>query len=182
LQSISKKTIEALKAQIPPDVLQKLDLPQTPLKSIQDQRALMAKTHTLLVEALEQALGQEEALKRGRAALFLVGQHIGKIIRAQLGVGDNSQDLERAAKVLYRVLGITFHLQWLNDSNAVAIIERCALSEHYSQFTCQILCATDEGVISGLQPNVSMKFVEYMTGNCPNCRATLQFNPKGANS
>jgi hypothetical protein len=177
LKSIAKLTTEALKAQIPSDVLQKVDLPQMPQKSIQEQRATMAKTHTLLVKALEQAVGHEQAIQQGRAALFLVGQRIGKKTRTQLGVSDDPADLEQAAKVLYRVLRITFHLQWLNSSSAVALIDHCALSEHYSEFTCQILCATDEGVISGLQPNVTMKFAEYMTGSCQNCKATLNFVP-----
>ncbi|MCW4023456.1 MAG: L-2-amino-thiazoline-4-carboxylic acid hydrolase [Candidatus Bathyarchaeota archaeon] len=180
LQSINKQITEALKALIPADVFQKVDFPQMPQESIHEQRAAMAQTHTKLVKMLEQALGHEQAIQQGREALFLVGQRIGRKTRAQLGVGDNPADLERAAKILYRVLGISFHLQWLNSSSAVAIIDRCALSKEYSEFTCEILCATDEGVISGLQPNVTMKFVKYMTGGCQNCRATLQFTPKEA--
>jgi hypothetical protein len=110
--------------------------------------------------------------------LFLVGQRLGIETRVKLGVGDNPKDLERAAKILYRVLGIEFHLQWLDGKNANAIIDRCALAQKYSVLTCEVLSATDEGVINGLQPNVTMKFKEYMTSGCKNCRAELHFNKK----
>lgn len=138
----------------------------------------MAKTHTELVKALEAAVGHDKAVGLGREALFSVGQEIGRQTRSKLGVGDNPKDLTRAAKVLYRVLGIEFHIEWLDDSNAVAIIDRCALAQQYSKLTCRVLSATDEGVINGLQPNVTMHFKEYLTGGCKNCRADLHFNPK----
>ncbi len=138
----------------------------------------MAQNQAKLVEALEAAIGREEAIRLGREALFLVGQDIGKKTRIKLGVSDNPADLPKAAKILYRVLGIDFHLERINNSRAQAIIDRCALAEQYSKLTCQVLSATDEGVIKGLQPNVTMKFKEYMTSGCKNCKADIQFNEK----
>ena len=110
--------------------------------------------------------------------MFSVGVKLGKQTRSKLGVSDNPKDLTKAAKILYRVLGIEFHLEWLDNSNAKAIINRCALAEQYSKLTCEVLSATDEGVIKGLQPNVTMKFEEYMTSGCKNCRADIHFNEK----
>ena len=75
-------------------------------------------------------------------------------------------------------MGIEFHLEWIDNSNATAIIDKCALAEQYSKLTCEVLSATDEGVINGLQPKVTMKFKEYMTSGCKNCRANIQFNEK----
>ena len=118
----------------------------------------MAQTHAKLVEALEAAVGHDKAVALGRESLFSVGVNLGKQTRSKLGVGDNPKDLIKAAKILYRILGIEFHLEWLDESNAVAIINRCALAEQYSKLTCEVLSATDEGVIKGLQPNVTMQF------------------------
>jgi hypothetical protein len=138
----------------------------------------MAQTHAKLVETLEASVGTEKAVKLGREALFLVGENLGKQIRSKLGVSDKPQDLTKAAKILYSVLGIEFHLEWLDTSNAEATIDRCALSEQYSKLTCEVLSAADEGVIKGLQPNVTLTFKEYMTGGCKNCEAHLCFNEK----
>ncbi len=109
---------------------------------------------------------------------FWLGKNLGKQTRSKLGVSDNPKDLIKAAKILYRVLGIEFHLEWIDNSNATAIITKCALAEQYSKLTCEVLSATDEGVINGLQPKVTMKFKEYMTSGCKNCKADIQFNEK----
>ena len=138
----------------------------------------MAQTHAKLVETLEAALGHEKAVALGREALFAVGEELGKQTSSRLGVGKSSGDLNRAAKILYRVLGIDFRLEWRDESNAKAIISRCALAEHYSKLTCEVLSATDEGVIKGLQPNVTMRFTEYLTSGCKNCSANIHFNSK----
>jgi hypothetical protein len=178
LQDISDQTTASLKtlliqhgAQNPPVQAQKQQS-----AGIQEQRAAMAQTQTKLVDALVAAVGREEAVNLGREALFVVGQNLGKQARSRLGVGDSPKDLTRAAKILYRVLGIEFHLEWQGDLTAVAIIDRCALSEQYSELTCEVLCATDEGVISGLQPKVTMQFKEYLTSGCQNCKADIRFN------
>jgi|GEM_PF-329717 hypothetical protein len=148
------------------------------VKGVREQRASMAQTHARLVEALVASVGQDKAVALGRESLFTVGVALGKQTRSKLGVGESHSDLVKASKILYRVLGIDFHIEWLDEGNAVAVIERCALSEHYSKLTCEVLSATDEGVISGLQPNVKMKFSQYITGGCQNCRAGLNFTLK----
>ena len=138
----------------------------------------MATRHRELVEELEAALGHEEAVRLGREALFGVGESLGKRTRQMLGVGDNPRDLTQAAEILYRVLGIKFHLNWLGDSSAELIVDECALAKQYTKLTCEVLCATDEGVIKGLQPNCSMKFKMYMTGGCEKCHADITFGKK----
>ena len=176
-QTFSNQTTEALQALISAYAPQEVNVSpeqQFPT-SINEQRADMAQTHAKLVETLEAAVGHEKAVTLGREALFAVGENLGKQTRSKLGVSDNPKDLIKAAKILYRVLGIEFHIEWLDNSNAVAIINRCALAEQYSKLTCEVLSATDEGVIKGLQPNVTMKFKEYMTSGCKNCRANIHF-------
>ncbi len=147
-------------------------------KSVEEQRTIMAQTQAKLVNMLATGVGNEEAVKLGREALFLVGQNLGKQVRSRLGVNDNPEDLAKAAKILYRVLGIEFHLEWHDQSSATLIIDRCALADQYSKLTCEVLSATDEGVINGLQPEVTMKFKEYMTSGCKNCRANINLNEK----
>lgn len=179
LENISNQTTSALNRLIPKNAVKVVDAAnqkQNYPKSIQEQRSVMAQTQAELVAALESAFGHDEAVRVGREALFAVGQEIGKQTRGKLGVSDKPADLTKAAKILYRVLGIEFDLKWLDDSNANAIINRCALAEKYSKLTCEVLSATDEGVINGLQPNVTMKFRQFMTSGCKNCRADIHFN------
>lgn len=149
---------------------------QSPLpNNAQALRAAMAQTQMEMVEALTAAVGHDKAVALGREALFAVGVELGKQTRRKLGVGENPSDLVKASKILYRILGIDFHIEWQDQTNAVAVIERCALSEQYSKLTCEVLSATDEGVIAGLQPNVTMKFTQYITGGCQNCKTSLNF-------
>jgi hypothetical protein len=143
--------------------------------TVAEKRLAMAKQHVRLVEALVFALGQDAALNLGREALFEVGTRLGGDVRAMLGVGDSPGDLIRAAKVLYRVLGIEFTVQWTVDETATLFVNRCALSKEYSQLTCMVLSATDEGVMQGLNPNARMQFKERITDGCPKCKADIQF-------
>lgn len=180
LRNLNEQTTSALISLLATYAPQKAtvaDKPQT-VRGVREQRTKMTRTHAYLVEALEAAVGHDKAVTLGRESLYAVGVTLGKQTRSKLGVGDRQSDLIKASKILYRVLGISFHIEWQNESDAVAVIEHCALSEHYSKLTCEVLSATDEGVITGLQPNVKMKFTQYITGGCQNCRATLNFKQK----
>ena len=183
LENISDKTTTALEALIIKYGNKGVDVTsrkQQPTANLQEKRTTMAQTHAKLVEILEAEIGHEEAVKLGRAALFSVGQDAGKQARSKLGVRDNPKDLSKAAKILYRVLGIDFRLEWHNDSHATLIIDRCALARQYTELTCEVLSATDEGVLKGLQPNVTMKFKEYITSGCKNCFADIDLDEKVA--
>lgn len=183
LENISDKTITALKSLVSKYAIKTVDVPNQnhpPPITIRDRRAIMAQTQTSLVESLASAIGHEEAVRLGRETLFLVGQNLGMQARSRLGVGDNPSDLTKAAKILYRVLGIEFHLQWHGQSSATVVIDKCALAKQYSKLACEVLSATDEGVMRGLQPRLTMKFKEYMTSGCENCLAEINFNGKEA--
>lgn len=183
LENISDKTITALRSLLSKDATKAFDASNQDKPSpttICDQRATMARTQARLVESLASAVGHEEAVRLGRETLFLVGQNLGRQARSRLGVGDNSNDLAKAAKILYRVLGIEFHLQWHGQSTATVVIDKCALAKQYSKLACEVLSATDEGVMRGLQPKLTMKFKEFMTSGCKNCLAEISFNGKEA--
>jgi hypothetical protein len=180
LTNLSNQTIEALRSLLTTYAPQELPVTtkqQIP-KSIDAQRTMMAKTHAELVETLEAEVGHQQAVALGRDCLFAVGVNLGKQTRSNLGVGDNTKDLIRAAKILYRILGIEFRLQGLDRTSANVIINRCALAQQYSKLTCEVLSATDEGVIKGLQSNATMQFKKYMTSGCQACIVDIQFNEK----
>jgi predicted ArsR family transcriptional regulator len=143
--------------------------------SVEQKRAAMAKHHVKLANALVEALGRDAALDMGRAALFEAGKRLGAQARTMLGVGDSPADLIRAAKVLYRVLGIDFTVEWTGKESATLVVHHCALAEEYAELTCQVLSATDEGVMQGLNLNARMQFREHLTGGCPACKADILF-------
>jgi hypothetical protein len=184
LTNVSQQTTQALKALLatyaPKEPVDTAD--QKPPTSICEQRARMAQTHAKMVETLESAVGTKRAVALGREALFSVGLNLGKQTSTKLGVGDSPKDLIRASKILYRILGIEFHMGEFNDTKAEAIIDRCALALQYSKLTCEVLSATDEGVIKGLYPNAEMHFEKYMTSGCPTCVARIQFTKKGVHA
>ena len=144
-------------------------------KTISTKRASMAAGHAELVQKLVDSVGQNEAIKLGRDSLFEVGKNLGMETRDKLGVGDDPKNLIKAARILYRVLGIDFRVDWSNETQAILIVDHCALAQHYSELTCQVLSATDEGVVRGIAPNASMTFKELITSGCPKCKANIEF-------
>jgi predicted ArsR family transcriptional regulator len=144
--------------------------------SLKEKRAAMAKQHTELVAALLDAVGKENAAKLGREKLFEVGKGLGVEIRGKLGITSNPKDLVKAAKLLYRVLGIDFDVEWLGKTNASLLVHKCALAKEYNEVTCLILSATDEGVINGLQPTANMTFKNKITDGSSTCVAEIKFS------
>jgi hypothetical protein len=148
--------------------------------TLAQRRAAMGQAHERRVAALVQALGREQAVALGRAALFPVGQRLGREVRARLGVGNGAADLLRAARVLYNVLGIAFTVQWQEGRPALLCVHRCALAAHYAAVTCAVLSATDEGVVRGLNPGVRMRFQACMPAGAPRCLACLEYRTEGS--
>ncbi len=147
--------------------------------SLEQRRAAMALEHANLVNYLAEVLGKDEAIRLGREAMFKVGEKLGGETRQKLGVGGSLQDLIRAAKVLYRVLGIEFEVEIQTPNNAILVINRCALASNYSELTCQVLSATDEGTIRGLNQSMNMTFTERITGGLPTCKARITLRMNG---
>jgi len=148
-------------------------------RSIEQRRDLMALKHANLVNSLAEVLGKEETIRLGREAMFKVGEELGSETCQKLRVGRSLKDLIRAAKILYRVLGIDFEVKLQNPDNAILIVNRCALAANYSEITCQVLSATDEGTIRGLNQNTNMTFTERITGGQPKCKARITLRMDG---
>lgn len=147
-----------------------------PPGNVAQKRAAMARTHAFLVDALSEAVGRDQAVDLGRKALFEVGKSLGMETRGRLGIGDSPSDLIKAAKVMYNVLGIDFNVEWHGKTSATLIVDRCALAKQYSELTCLVLSATDEGVIRGLNSNASMMFEKRLTTGCDKCIAQIELN------
>jgi hypothetical protein len=147
--------------------------------SIEQKRDAMALKHTNLVNSLVEVLGKEEAIRRGREAMFKIGEELGREICHKLGVGKSLKDLSKAAKILYRILGIEFEFELQDSANAVLTINRCVFATNYSELTCQILSATDEGTVKGLNENMKMTFTQVMTSGLTECKAKIKFEIDG---
>ena len=135
--------------------------------------AAMAAAQNERVKALVEALGRDEAVRLGREALFPVGKALGAQARRELSVGDGPADLRRAARVLYRSLGIHLIFEKAEDGALIMRVDRCALSHHYCEEACLILGAGDEGMVAGLSPKHAMRFEERMTTGNAECRARI---------
>jgi hypothetical protein len=70
------------------------------------------------------------------------------------------------------VLGIDFEVK-NTEKGIVLVVNRCQLAGHYSPDTCLVLSATDEGVVQGLNPHLSMRFHKRMAAGSPCCLAPI---------
>jgi hypothetical protein len=104
--------------------------------------------------------------------MYDVGYHLGQDARRRLGVGDDFKDLQIAAKILYKVLGIEFKIE-NKEGNIIMIVNRCALSKYYTREACVVLSAADEGVVHGLNENMNMEFKERITDGASECMAFI---------
>ncbi len=140
--------------------------------SLEERRSIMANAHNKRVKILIQELGREKAVKIGRNVMFEVGYKLGQEARRKLGARNSFEDLELAARILYKVLGIEFKIE-NKDGNMIMVVNRCFLSKYYSPESCMILSAADEGVVRGLNENMGMQFKERITEGAHECIACI---------
>ena len=140
--------------------------------NLEERRSIMANAHNKRVKILIQELGYEKAVKIGRNVMFEVGYKLGKEARRKLGARNSFEDLELAARILYKVLGIEFKIE-NKDGNMIIVVNKCALSKYYSPESCMILSAADEGVVRGLNENMGMQFKERITEGAHECIACI---------
>jgi hypothetical protein len=175
LDNVAKKTIEglnnALKQRIP-EVEIIAEKKKILKGTLGERRSIMAKAHNERVKILIEELGYEKAVKIGRNAMFEVGYKLGLEARRKLGARNNFEDLELAAGILYKILGIDFKIE-NKDGNIFMVVNKCALSKHYSPESCMILSAADEGVICALNENMGMQFKERITEGASQCIACI---------
>lgn len=177
LDRVSAQTTDALRSlldDVAPDELGKVSEEiKVPSGSVDERRAAMVSNHNVLLKALIHGVGRDKAVEVGRKTLFRVGVRMGEETRKRLGVGNSINDIVMAAKVLYRVLGIGFIVHGGGGEYRIEV-HRCALSAHYSEQTCAVLSAVDEGVVRGLNPLASMRFESKITSGFPTCLASVR--------
>jgi hypothetical protein len=139
---------------------------------LEDRRTIMAASHNLHVNALVEALGFDKALKIGREEMFKAGYELGCEAKKRLGVGSDIKDALLAARILYKVLGIHFTIEE-NEQSIFLLVNYCALANHYTPETCQIMSAADEGVLKGLNEKMGMRFFKRITEGSKNCKACI---------
>jgi hypothetical protein len=137
-------------------------------------RSAMSCKHALLVEELLAQRG-EEGTRLGREAMHQAGVRLGREVRNRLRLSDDRNELMVAARLLYRVLGIDFSTV---DEGRSMKVSRCSLAENYTPVTCEVISAMDEGVVSGLNPYVDMRFVRRNCRDPPMCRAELEWRAR----
>ena len=183
IDKIATTTTDALRSLLEeeaPGELQRVSMEIKTLSgSIEERRAVMAANHSVLLEALSDGIGRDRAVEVGREALFEVGVRLGEESRRRLGVGDSVEDLLAAARVMYGVLGIRFTVKEEGGEYLIEVY-RCPLSKRYSEFTCTVTSAIDEGVFRGLNPRASMSFKRKITSGFPTCMAYVAFSSGGA--
>lgn len=176
LDIIARNTIEGLdaviKRYIPWRMEEILEQDEVLKGNVEKRRYIMANAHNIRVKALIGELGSEEAIKIARKSMFEVGYQLGKNARNRLGVGDDLKDLQLAAKIMYKILGIEFKIE-NKDGNVIMIVSRCELSKYYTREACIVLSAADEGVVRGLNEKIEMKFKERITEGASECMACI---------
>ncbi|HML05495.1 MAG TPA: L-2-amino-thiazoline-4-carboxylic acid hydrolase [Methanobacterium sp.] len=176
LDIVARNTIEGLndviKRYIPWRMEEIIEQDEVLKGNAEKRRAIMANAHNIRVKALIEELGSEEAIKIARKSMFEVGYQLGKNARKRLGVGNDLNDLQLAAKIMYKILGIEFKIE-NKDGNIVMIVNRCALSKYYTLEACMVLSAADEGVVRGLNENMEMQFKERITDGASECIACI---------
>ncbi|WP_414470269.1 L-2-amino-thiazoline-4-carboxylic acid hydrolase [Methanobacterium sp. ACI-7] len=176
LDIVAKNTIEGLNRVLKKYTPWRLDevIEQDELLkgSAEKRRSIMANAHNRRVKVLIEEFGYEEAVKIARKAMFEVGFQLGQKARLRLGVGDDFKDLQHAAKIMYKVLGIDFKIE-NRGKKFTMIVNRCALSKYYTPEACIVLSAADEGVVRGLNQNMKMEFKERITGGASECIACI---------
>ncbi|HVO78309.1 MAG TPA: hypothetical protein VMS79_05520 [Methanomassiliicoccales archaeon] len=164
LDSVLKQNVSGYK----PPVLESVG------RDLEAIRLRMAKGHKERIRILTGAIGKEKGIEVARAALFEAGRTLGEGARSRLGVKETKEDLELAARLIYRILGIDIEMIF-DDAGGEMRVTRCTLSKEYDEEACIIMSATDEGMISGLSGRTTMKFKDHIPGGALCCTARIEF-------
>ncbi len=176
LNNVAIKTIKGLDnvlKQYAPEKMGEITKKDEVLRgNLEERRFKMAKSHNNRIKVLIEDLGYENAVKIARKSMSEVGFQLGQEARRKLGIENSFKDLESAAKILYKILGIEFKIE-NKGGNVIMVVNRCALSKYYSPEACMVLSAADEGVVRGLNENMNMQFKERITEGASECIACI---------
>ena len=112
--------------------------------------------------------GDIEAMK---LRLYERAYRLGNTMKQLLEIRSSHESL-RAARLLYRTLGIDFRANERGD----VTIARCYFSRFYTDRSCRILSSLDEGLLAGLSGGGRLCFKTRITEHQRCCLATIDFS------
>lgn len=173
LHKVSEATVGALVTLVEENCVNMVtEEVETSRMGLQAFRERMAILHEQRVSDLCNCMGEDEGVALGRKTLHHVGIGLGEEAGKRLGVGNSLEDTLLGARIMYKVLGIEFTFRPEGDGGTLSV-KRCALSNHYSGRTCRVLSAADEGVLRGLNPRLTMRFLETIPEGAEECKAKI---------
>lgn len=98
--------------------------------------------------------------------LFQQAYAYGSLWRARLRLSNRSEAM-RAARVLYRAIGIDFR----GAGDGLIEIRRCFFSAYYTSATCRVISALDAGIVAGLAQAGGLAFSHRITEGAAVCLA-----------
>ena len=131
--------------------------------------ALLTRRLADAAQAGEDSPGRIGEVERalGRSA-FAFGQSLRKKFRVR-----SHSDALRLVRLAYMAIGICLEI----DATGGIRVPRCFFSRHYSEGTCRVIAALDEGVMSGILGRGTLAFSERITAGQTCCLAS--FRPTG---
>lgn len=121
--------------------------------------------------AAEDALKEDEEGQALQERLFAGAQRYGALWRRRFRLTTREEAM-RAARVLYRAIGIEFR----GDAEGAIEISRCFFSCYYTPEVCRLISALDAGVLSGLSGGGKLVFVRRITEGADCCQARMEWN------
>ena len=121
-------------------------------------------------EEVDKRLREGNDMHETRTALYLHAYGLGKEIRERLGL-KTTDDVLKVGRSLYRSIGIDFQ----GSSIGTVMIHSCFFSRFYSEGTCRVMSALDEGIAAGLSGGGKLSFSQRITEGKPCCEAYLEF-------
>lgn len=115
--------------------------------------------------------GGDDVARRLRAAAYDMGAGVRRVLRIR-----KREDAMRAARLLYRTLGIDFRA----DAYGRIVIRSCYFADWYTPRVCALMSALDEGVLAGLAGEGRLEFSARITEGCRRCEAAFRFGAGGA--
>jgi hypothetical protein len=102
--------------------------------------------------------------------LFRNGFDLGAALRRALRIRSR-EDVIRASRLLYRVLGISFE----GRPEGGVVMSDCYFSRFYTSRVCRLVSALDAGAAAGMSDGGKLEFSQRITEGHDCCRARLVF-------
>jgi len=121
-------------------------------------------------EVALQEISREEDVDPVKKRLYDGAFQIGRELRDRMRIR-SSRDAVKAAKLLYRSIGIEFQCNKMGEVE----ICRCYFSAFYPREVCWIISSIDQGIIAGLTEGARFWFLSRITEGSRSCVGQIEF-------